>query len=109
MYVINLTNTLKIKETIDHKKLILFPVQKSRSFLRAEKWVACPVECEKLPAVFHRFSHSPFFALGKFTADFEDDVPHNASTKCTGNYCLRVSIESLFRFVKSLFRLEAFP
>lgn len=47
-------------------------------FLEAEKWVARSVEREKFPAAFWRSPHSPFFALGKFTVDFEDDVPHNA-------------------------------
>lgn len=92
--------TLK-KQWINHEKLILFTVQKNESFSQSN--------VKNSQRHFWRFSHSLFFVLEKFTADFKDDVPHgNASAKCTGNYCLRMSIESFFRFVKSLPRLEAF-
>jgi len=50
-----------------------------------------------------------FFALGKFTADFEDDIPRsNVSAKCMGNYCLHTPIGRLFLFTKNLSRLKSF-
>jgi hypothetical protein len=71
------------RRRINHRKPILPAV----AFLERKNDSLAPPNVKNSSRRSWRASRFPFFALGKFTADFEGDVARTNAV--AGNYCLR--------------------